>query len=65
MDEIDLCRAAAAMIQTPGANAAVEAAMRSDELLDQGAVEGSRVWRKIAGIINQLEAVKPDGAALH
>jgi hypothetical protein len=65
MDEIDMWRAAAAMIQKHGENAALEAAIRCDELLDQGAIEGSRVWRRIVGIINRLEVERPDDGTLH
>jgi len=60
MDEIDLWRSAALMVQQHGEDAAIQAAIRSDALLDQGDVEGSRVWRKIVGIINWLDVEKPD-----
>ena len=66
MDEIDLWRAAQLMIGQHGESAALQAAMRSDALLDQGDVRGAEVWRRIVGIINRLEADKPEtpGVAL-
>ena len=65
MDEIDLWRTANLLIAQHGENAGFEAALRSDALLDQGDIEGHRVWRRILGIINGLEAERPSDAPLH
>jgi len=53
------------MIGQHSEDAALQAAMRSDGLLDQGDVKGAEVWRRIVRIINQLEAEKPESGALH
>ena len=37
-----------------GADAAIYAAMRADELNDQGALDGARNWQLIVHYINQL-----------
>ena len=45
--EIGIYRAAKLYIDQHGDQATLQAAMRSDELLDAGDLEGSVTWRKI------------------
>ncbi len=46
--------------------AAIEAAMRADEFLDQGNLDGERVWIRIVQAIEELQRERPrDGEAVH
>jgi hypothetical protein len=59
MDDIDYWRTAAQLMRQHGADAAIEAALRADALLDQGDAEGCRVWTRIVRAINSLERNSP------
>ncbi len=49
-----------------GESAATEAAMRADEFLDQGNMEGKRVWMRIMQAIEELQRERAgDGEAVH
>ena len=54
--EWELWACADEMIRRHGADAAIEAAMKADELLEAGEIEGSRIWRLIMHRISELEA---------
>ena len=41
-------------IKLHGDDAAIVAAMRADELMDQGDLEGARVFRRIVNAVNEL-----------
>jgi hypothetical protein len=64
--DIDIWRAALLMLKRYGADAAVEAAARADELLDVGDIDGARVCQRIANAIDHLQAETPaDGEKVH
>jgi hypothetical protein len=64
--DLDIRRSAWVLIQRYGADAAVEAAARADEMLDVGDVDGARVWQRIANAIDHLQAEKPaEGKRVH
>jgi len=65
MEDVDIWRAAAMTLKLHGEDAALKAAMRADELLDQGDVTGCNVWKRIVKAINVLEQQRPEGAALN
>ncbi len=54
---LDLWRAAQVMIKRYGDGATIEAAMRADEFLDQGILDGQRLWVRIMRTM--------DGEAVH
>jgi hypothetical protein len=56
MSEIDYRRAAREMMKKHGDNAGYQAALRGDELRDQGDLAGFHTWWKTLGTINWLEA---------
>ncbi len=60
-DEIDIYRAAAALMRERGEDATIEAAMHADALLDQGDMEGRAIWLRIIAAIRELEATEPEG----
>ncbi len=66
IEGIDLWRAARIMVKRYGDGAATEAAMRADEFLDQGNLDGQRLWMRIMLTIEELQRDRPrDGEAVH
>lgn len=64
--ELDIYRTANQYIKQHGKDAAIFAAMRSDELLAQGDLDGQRVWIRIMKAVDELLSVDvPDGANVH
>ena len=64
--DIDIHRSAWLMIRRYGDDAAAQAAMRGDELLDKGDLDGMLVWHAIITAIRRLQTDKPaEGEALH
>jgi len=49
VDEIDIYRSAALLIEKHGEDAVIEAAIRADAMLDMGDLDGQRVWKAIFG----------------
>ena len=63
--DLDIYRTALVLIRQHGADAALRASMRHDEMLETGDVEGSGVWKRVLAAIDTLSAEKrPDGASL-
>ena len=62
MDELDIYRAAKALIDQHGDDAAIHVAMRADELLDAGDLDGAATWRRIIQVIKELGNTVPSGA---
>ncbi len=49
-----------------GPDAPIEAAMRADELLEAGDIEGYAVWRRILRAVGELQGTKlGTGARVH
>ncbi len=66
IEGIDLWRAAQVMVKRYGDGAATEAAMRADEFLDQGNLDGKQLWVRIMHAIGELQRERPrDGEAVH
>ena len=66
LSDLDLWRAANILVKRYGDGAATEAAMRADEFLDQGILEGQRLWVRIMRAIEELQRERPrDGEAVH
>ena len=54
------------MIKRYGDDATIEAAMRADEFLDQGIIDGERLWMRIMQAIEELQRERPRvGEAVH
>ncbi len=56
--EIDIYRSAKLLIDQHGDEASIEAAMRADDLLDQGNMDGKRVWMRIMQAIEELQRTR-------
>ncbi|MBT4701412.1 MAG: hypothetical protein HOB79_10085 [Rhodospirillaceae bacterium] len=62
MDNRDVWLSAKVLVDQHGDEATIHAAMRSDELLDAGDVDGAATWRRVIQAINELENTEPDGS---
>ena len=62
MIERDIWRYAKALIDSYGNDAPIHAAMRADELLARGDMDGAAVWRQVITAIKELQNMKPNGA---
>ena len=62
MIERDIWRSAKALIDSYGNDAPIHAAMRADELLAQGDMDGAGTWRRIIAAVKELENTKPRSA---
>ncbi len=63
---IDTYCAANELIKQHGEDAPTEAAMRADELMEAGDMEGRAVWLRIVKAIEELlSEERPEGADVH
>ncbi len=64
---IDIYRTANLLIEQHGNEAPIHAAMRADELLDKGDLDGQAVWKRIGRAIKELQDREPPtkGAKVH
>ena len=66
ISNLDIWRAAQVMVKRYGKDAASEADMRASEFLDQGIIDGQRLWMRIVQVIEELQRQRPrDGEAVH
>ena len=64
--DLDIWRAARVMVKHYGESGATEAAMHADDFLDQGIIDGQRVWTRIVQAIEELQRERPrEGEAVH
>jgi hypothetical protein len=57
--DIDIWRAANLLVKRHGADAALTAAWRADDLLAAGKVEGCVTWKRIFEAVAELSRTKP------
>ncbi len=62
VDEIDIWRTAKLLTNQHGDQAAIDAGMKADELLEAGDMEGYAVWRRIIRAIEELQRTQATGA---
>jgi hypothetical protein len=62
ISDLDIWRAANLLIRQHGADAEVQAARRSDLMLERGDLDGQAVWKRIRRAIVELRA-PPSGPA--
>ena len=64
--DLDIYRSANELIKQFGDAADIEAAMRADELMETGDMEGEAVWFRIVKAIEEfLSEERPDDAEVH
>jgi hypothetical protein len=59
IDDLDILRAANILIKRHGADAAVVAAQRADELLEAGDIDGCAIWKRILSAVAELTRITP------
>lgn len=59
--DIDIYRSAHLLVKQHGANAPIQAAMRADELLESGDLDGAATWKRILRAVEELQRVEPGG----
>jgi hypothetical protein len=57
--DVDIWRSAKLLIFQHGDTAPIQAAMRTDEMLDVGDIDGKRVWPRIKAATEQLLSETP------
>ncbi len=55
VSDLDIYRSAKLLIDQHGEDAAIEAAMRADAMLEKGAMAGAATWRRIVKAIEELQ----------
>ncbi len=64
--DLDIYRSANELIEQHGEDAPIHAAMRADELMEAGDMEGEAVWLRILKAINELlSKERPGDAEVH
>ena len=59
--DLDIYRSANALIKQHGDRAELHAAMRADELLEAGDMDGRRVWLRVLEAVRELTSREPPG----
>jgi hypothetical protein len=57
-EDIDIWRAAHLLVKRHGADAAIVAAQRADEMLAQGDLDGQSIWKRIVNAVRELQRTK-------
>ncbi len=64
--DLDIYRSANELIKQHGEDAPIHAAMRADELMEAGDMEGVAVWIRIVKAVEELlSKERPDDAEVH
>ena len=64
--DIEIYRSAKLLIDRHGDDAVIEAAMKADQMLEAGDLDGLATWNRILRAIEELRAGKrPEGANFH
>ncbi len=62
----DIWRSAQVLVKRHGQDAPIHAAMRADELLEAGDLDGCAVWKRILRAVEELQGTEPKpGQAVH
>lgn len=59
VSDLDVYRAANALIKELGNDASFEAAMKADKLLEAGDLEGKAVWLRILAAVDEILRTRP------
>ncbi len=64
--DLDIFRAANALVKRHGQDAPIETAMRADAMLEKGDPEGYAVWKRILRAVGELQRAEPGaGVRVH
>ncbi len=59
VSDLDIYRGAKLLVDQHGEDAATEAAMRADAMLEKGDMAGAATWRRIVKAIEELQRQEP------
>jgi hypothetical protein len=59
IDDLNILRATNILVKHDGADAAIEAARRADELLAAGDTDGSAIWKRILAAVAEFTRTTP------
>ncbi len=65
MASLAVYRTANELIEQHGEDAPIHAAMRADELMEAGDMEGEAVWLRIVKAVEELRQREPGDRAVH
>ena len=64
--DLNIYRSARVLVKRHGEDAPIHAAMRADELLEAGDLDGVSVWRRVLRAVEELQGTVPKpGEAIH
>ncbi len=64
--DLDIYRSANVLVKRHGQDAPIQAAMRADELLEAGDLDGYAVWKRVLRAVEELQGTAPkSGEAVH
>ncbi len=64
--ELDIYRTANVLVKHYGEDAALEAAQRADAMLEKGAIDGQRVWKRVLAAVKEIQREEPrEGEAVN
>ena len=64
--DLDIYRPASVIIKQHGQDAPIQAAMRTDAMLEIGDLDGYAVWRRVLRAVEELQGTDPaPGAQVH
>ncbi len=59
ISELDIHHSAQVLVKQHGQDAPIHAAMRADELLEAGDLDGCAVWKRVLRAVEELQRVEP------
>jgi hypothetical protein len=57
--DLDIFRTANVLVKHYGEDAALEAAQRADAMLDKGAIDGQRIWKRVLKAVKEIQRDEP------
>jgi hypothetical protein len=64
--DLDIYRTANVLIREHGDEADLEAAQHADAMLEKGAIDGQRVWKRVLAAVKEIQREEPrEGEAVN
>ena len=64
--DLDIFRTANVLVKHYGEDTALEAAQRADIMLEKGAIDGQRVWKRVLAAVKEIQRKEPrEGEAVN